>query len=91
MNSDAGFYPTGTFGGCSPGEAVAGWPIQSCALDKTALFLILLIFPKLLLPEMTWQVLRRDVLWFLVQEVLLPALQWSNRSLACLQPGIIMR
>lgn len=64
---------------------------QSCALDKTALFLILLIFPKLLLPEMTWQLLRRDVLWFLVQAVSLPELQRGSRSPYTLQLGIIIR
>lgn len=41
----------------------------SLASDDAALFFILLISPKLLLPEMTWQLLRPDGLWFLVQEV----------------------
>lgn len=52
----------GKFAGCSPIQAAAAPSNQSCSLDKTVLFLILLIFPKLLLPQMTWQVFPHDVI-----------------------------
>lgn len=68
LNSDAAAAAAGRssvpgkFAGCSPIQAAAAPSNQSCSLDKTVLFLILLIFPKLLLPQMTWQVFPHDVI-----------------------------
>lgn len=39
-----------------------GRRFKAAVWDETVLFLIPLISPKLLLPEMTWQVLQRDVI-----------------------------
>lgn len=64
LNSDATGRSSvpGNFAGRSPIQAAAAPSNQSCSLDKTVLFLILLIFPKLLLPQMTWQVFPHDVI-----------------------------